>query len=176
MASVAQPAHDGPAQKSVNQDVCTNGKDGEHSQRFLRPGLVKLNNRGLDRNRSSAFGRFRSVRFPDDPPPSICSIFRRYVLGMPSAHRSKAGPFYVRKRLIELWSICSPSPTEALTHEDHTAPIQTAPLKLHSEGGTLKRTQIRQASAGSLRRRKTPVCRTVVFATGFSTHLTAERQ
>jgi hypothetical protein len=49
----------------------------------------------------------------------------------------QAGPFYVRKRPIEFWSICSPSPTEALTKEDHTAPIQTAPLKLHSEGGTL---------------------------------------
>jgi hypothetical protein len=62
MASVAQPAHDGPAQKSVNQDVCTNGKDGEHAQRFLRSGLAKLTNRDSDRNRSSAFGRKRNGR------------------------------------------------------------------------------------------------------------------
>ena len=95
----------------------------------------------------SASGRFRSVRFPNEyrstppppllPPPLLYAQFLpvrfRYALSSPL----QAGPFYVRKRRIEFWSICSPSPAEVLTQEDHTAPIQTAPLQLHSEGGTL---------------------------------------
>lgn len=71
-------------------------------------------------------------------PRSYGQIGKKQVpLGYALSSPLQAGPFYVRKRRIEFWSICSPSPAEVLTQEDHTAPIQTAPLQLHSEGGTL---------------------------------------
>jgi len=59
------------------------------------------------------------------------------LLGYALSSPLQADPLYVKKRRIKFYSIYSPSPAEALTKEDHTAPIQTAPLKLHSEGGTL---------------------------------------